>query len=56
MMFDKIGDSGEPCGVPSAVGCLIPSTITPASRYLRISLRTLRSSTLRATRAISTSN
>ena len=50
------GVTGEPCGVPSTVGCLIPSTITPASRYLRISRRTLRSSTLRATRVISTSN
>lgn len=26
------GVTGEPCGVPSAVGCLTPSTITPASR------------------------
>ena len=26
------GRDPEPCGVPSAVGCLIPSTITPASR------------------------
>jgi len=54
MTSGKIGDSGEPCGVPSAVACQIPSAITPASRYLRMSLRTLRSSTLRATRAIST--
>jgi Reverse transcriptase (RNA-dependent DNA polymerase) len=46
----------DPCGVPSTVACLIPSTITPASRYLRMSLRILRSDTLRATRAMSTSN
>jgi hypothetical protein len=32
MTFDKAGDSGEPCGVPSAVACLIPPAITPASR------------------------
>lgn len=54
-MFDKTGESGDPCGIPSSLGIFTPSIMIPASRYLRISFKTLRSVTLRATRAIRTS-
>src|ERR1700745_3403182 len=39
-MFDHNGLATPPCGTPVVVGSHAPSTITPASRKLRISCRT----------------
>ena len=32
MMLASSGESGDPCGVPSAVATFTPATMTPASR------------------------
>jgi len=39
-IFDKIGDSGPPWGVPSLVGCSRPPIMTPQFKKLRMSFNT----------------
>ena len=54
-MLLRRGESGPPCGTPLDVWFSLPSTTTPARRYLPISLRMPLSLTLRATRFIKVS-
>nr|WP_206342957.1 hypothetical protein [Streptomyces ureilyticus] len=54
-MFAISGETGEPCGVPAPVGEVTPPTSTPIRSQARISFSIGRSTTRRATWAISAS-
>ena len=51
-MFDRSGDSGPPCGVPSSLSIMHPLVIIPLLRYTYISLLMSLSSSVRSTRLI----
>src|SRR6202166_4542036 len=54
-MFDRRGESGPPCGVPSSAGLTSPFSITPTFKNAPINRSTLLSVTRRAIDAISLS-